>query len=115
MINVVRFDSGTVAAALWESQDSITGSLFFHSCCNRRFNLVIIDSLGNILPCSLGRHAAGSGCADIHGNNRVPNCRYPRLTVLRQGDPNRNPVPVPPSETEDVQSAEASKVIRVLS
>ncbi len=59
----------------------------------------------------MGRHSPGSGCADIHGYNRIPNCRCPSSTVLRPGDSDRHPVPIPPFEVEDVRSAEAGKVL----
>ncbi len=58
----------------------------------------------------LGRHSLGSGCAGIHGYNRVPNCRCPSSTIQRPGYSDRHPVPVPPSEAEDVRSAGAGKV-----
>ncbi len=45
----------------------------------------------------------------------VPNCLCPSPAILRLGDPDRHSVPVPPSEAEDVQSAEAGKVLHVLS
>ncbi len=59
----------------------------------------------------LGRHSPGSGCAGINGNNRVPNCRCPSSAILRPGDPDRHPVPVPLSEAVDGRSTEAGEIL----
>ncbi len=59
----------------------------------------------------LGRHSTIRGCAGVHSNNHIPNCRRLNLATLRPGDSQRQPLPVPPSETVDVRATHPSVVL----
>ncbi len=78
-----------------------------------KYNTITYNLNTGILMTGLysGRHSPGGGCAGIHVNNRVPNCRYPSSSILRPGEPDRHPMLVPPAEAEDVRPAEVDRVL----
>ncbi len=58
-----------------------------------------------------GRHSPRRGCANVHSNNHISNCRRPSLAILRRGDSQRQPLLVPPSEAVDDWAAHPSEVL----
>ncbi len=58
-----------------------------------------------------GRHSLRGGCAGGHSNNHIPSCRRPSLAILRPGDFQRQPLPVPPPEAVYVRTAHPCEIL----
>ncbi len=77
--------------------------------------ILCVNHSENILGLSeftyLGRRSLRRGCAGVHVNNHIPNCRRLSLAILRTGDSQLKPLPVPPSEAVDVWAAHPSEFL----
>ncbi len=68
-------------------------------------------SVWTYLLAYLRRHSLRKGCADVHNNNQIPNCRHPSFMILRPGDSQRQPLLISSSEAVGVRAAHPSEVL----
>ncbi len=59
----------------------------------------------------MGRRSPRRGCAAVHSNNHIPNCRRPSSAILRPGDSQLQPLLVPQSQTVDAGAAHLSEFL----